>query len=32
VIILIVEWCYRLFTGNQLFESAAFGSHANDVL
>ena len=32
MIILIVEWCYRLFTGNQFFEAAMFGTHANDVL
>ena len=32
MIILIVEWGYRLVSGNQLFEAAMFGGNGNDVL
>lgn len=32
IIILLVEWIYRLISGNQLFESAVFGANGNDTL
>ena len=32
ITILLVEWIYRLISGNQLFESAIFGANGNDTL
>lgn len=32
LIILLVEWIYKLASGNQLFEAAIFGVNANDTL
>lgn len=32
ITILLVEWIYRLISGNQLFESAVFGANGNDTL
>lgn len=32
IIILLVEWIYKLASGNQLFEAAVFGANGNDTL
>ena len=32
IIILLVEWLYRLFSGNHLFEAGIFGTNGNDIL
>lgn len=32
IIILLVEWIYKLASGNQLFEAAVFGTNGNDTL
>jgi len=32
IIILLVEWIYRLISGNQLFEAAIFGANGNETL
>lgn len=32
IIILLVEWVYRLISNKQLFEAAAFGANGNDTL
>ena len=32
IIILLVEWIYKLASGNKLFEAAVFGANGNDIL